>query len=110
MAALMIFLRASHDPRRLAHQMSATLIQVRVWDLMPGDLVSIATGESAVFIQNAPHPIWPHLCLVVWKLDSGAWSHDALDARQVVGFVRAEERELAPRLTRLREALLGGAH
>jgi hypothetical protein len=72
--------------------------------LRPGDLDAHA-GHHAVYIAQTEHPIWPHLRLVIWRLEDGMWSHDALDWRQDIGTVTpstAAERE-----QRLRVALLG---
>jgi hypothetical protein len=57
-----------------------------VSDLQPGDLVT-HSGMSAVFITRTPHPAWPALELVVWRLDDGTPSFDALAAAQDVGQV-----------------------
>ncbi len=73
-------------------------------DLTPGDVV-VSGGDSATFVASMPHPIWPQIALVVWKMADGSWSHDALDWRQDVG-------ELIPDVDRsvaLRTALLGAA-
>jgi hypothetical protein len=60
----------------------------RVDELIPGDLVTVpAVNMSATFVARTTHPIWPNLQLVIWRLDNGSWSHDALDARQEVGDV-----------------------
>lgn len=55
-----------------------------VMDLLPGQRVRLG-GMSAVFIARNIHPLWPALQLVVWKLDDGTWSHDALSGEQDVG-------------------------
>ncbi len=75
-----------------------------VQQLLPGDRVDLG-GRSAVYITQAMHPLWPHLQLVVWKLDDGSWSHDSLAARQDVG--DAQSSTPAQRTARLRDALLG---
>lgn len=61
------------------------LTDVRVVDLRPGDVVRLSGGPSGIFISSVRHPVHPTLQLVVWRLEDGTWSHDALDARQVVG-------------------------
>jgi hypothetical protein len=81
-----------------------------VADLIPGDVVtnpSIDGAVRGVFIARVPHPDYPALMLVIWRLDDASfpWSFDALDPRQEVG-------ELAPstdrdRADRLRAVLLG---
>jgi len=76
-----------------------------VTNLISGDLVT-AFGESATFVAQTQHPIWPWLQLVIWKLADGTWSHDALDARQQVG--PAQPAGPLTREARLRRALLGG--
>lgn len=81
-------------------------MNVSVNGLQPGDIVSMA-GLSATFVQQAEHPIWPGLQLVIWRLPDGSWSHDALDPRQVVG-ERVEQSD-EQRHESLRLALLGAA-
>lgn len=76
----------------------------RIDELTPGDLVR-HIGMSATFIARTAHPIWPHLQLVIWRLEDGSWSHDALDAGQEVGIV--EPTSDTDRQQRLRGALLG---
>lgn len=76
----------------------------RIYELTPGDLVTNA-DMSAVFVARTEHPIWPHLQLVIWRMDGGSWSHDALDARQDVGLIRLATAE--ERASRLRDALRG---
>ncbi|HEX6869935.1 MAG TPA: hypothetical protein VF163_02455 [Micromonosporaceae bacterium] len=71
-----------------------------VTDLVPGDLTA-----GSVFVAQCPHPIWPHLRLVIWQLADGSWSLDALDPRQDVGRVELSTPE--QRMDRLRAALLG---
>lgn len=79
-----------------------------VAELIPGDLVTDDLGSfSATFVARTQHPIWPHLQLVVWRLEDTAWSHDALSSRQHVGVVSVSTD--AERQARLRTALLGGA-
>jgi hypothetical protein len=58
----------------------------------------------AVFVARTEHPIWPHLQLVIWRMDDGSWSHDALLARQDVGAVTDATPD--ERRHRLREAML----
>lgn len=77
----------------------------RVSELLPGDLVSQG-GMQAVFITHCPHPVWPRLRLVIWRLDDGGWSHDALDADQDVGEAAPATSE--ERQHRLRAVLGGG--
>lgn len=76
-----------------------------VQDLGENDHVSNA-GMSAVFVAQTQHPIWPALQLVVWRMQDGSWSHDALSPYQDVGHVALADS--ASRLVRLRGALLGG--
>lgn len=77
----------------------------RLIELFPGDEVQIA-GTSAVFVaSSSPHPLFPALTLVVWRLDDGSWSHDALSVLQDVG-TRVPSTP-AERITRLRRVLLG---
>jgi hypothetical protein len=57
---------------------------VRVGSLWPGDVIEML-GRRACFIAQTDHPLWPHLRLVVWRMDDGSWSHDALSVWQDVG-------------------------
>jgi hypothetical protein len=75
--------------------------------LQPGDVVQIGP-ERALFVAETEHPIWQQLRLVVWRLTDGSWSHDALDARQVVGQVERSSRNT--RDQRLRAALTHTGH
>jgi hypothetical protein len=75
-----------------------------VADLVPGDLVRNA-GMEAVYVTQSPHPLYPGLRLVIWRLGDG-WSLDALDSRQEVGEVRLAS-DFDARMARLRGALLG---
>ena len=56
-----------------------------VHDLVPGDLVVKESVGSATFIAKGPHPKYPGLQLVIWKLEDGTWSLDALRWNQEVG-------------------------
>lgn len=58
---------------------------MRVCDLQPADRIETADRVGTCVAVHRPHPHWKHLCLVVWLLDDGTWSFDALDARQDVG-------------------------
>jgi hypothetical protein len=62
---------------------------ITVEKLQPGDVVihSSLTDERGCYIQQAIHPVWPHLRLVIWRMEDGAIYLDALDSRQVVGVV-----------------------
>lgn len=76
-----------------------------VSSLFPGEVVHMM-GRQAVYIEQAPHPIYAGLRLVLWKLDTGEWSHDALDPRQEVGETlpsTPEERRVALRWALLRQ-------
>jgi len=57
---------------------------VTVKQLRPGDKVVLG-DQSAVFIASEPHPIHAPLRLVIWELDNGEWSLDALSPDQEVG-------------------------
>lgn len=70
----------------------------RVADLQPGDLVTQG-GESAVFIVSTQHHAYRALRLVIWRLDDGTISADALAYIQEVGEVTtATPRERYDRL------------
>lgn len=60
---------------------------MRVIDLQPGDRVTDESHtESATFLTQSRHPLYPTLQLVVWWLHSDArWSFDALSPVQYVG-------------------------
>lgn len=77
---------------------------VRVADLVGGDVVAL-DGRTATFIGRSHHPKYSGLELVVWRLDDGATSLDALDVLQVVGDVVSARDGWADRL----DAALGGA-
>jgi hypothetical protein len=59
---------------------------VTVNKLRPGDLVTMGY-RSAVFIARDDHPGYPGFQLVIWRLDDGTISADALLAHQEVGKV-----------------------
>lgn len=64
-------------------------------ELRPGDLVTQSGVGSAIFIASGTHPKYPGLRLVIWKLDDGTWSLDALRWNQEVGeliFSTAEQK------------------
>jgi hypothetical protein len=64
-----------------------------VSELMPGDIVqdeglaAVGGPTRACFVAQTTHPVWRSLQLVIWRLEGGRWSHDALDARQEIGWV-----------------------
>lgn len=76
---------------------------MRVYDLIPGDQVRL--GEyRAIFFQQAPHPLYTNLKLVIWWMpDESRWSHDALSHNQIVG--EADPSNNADRQRRLREVI-----
>lgn len=84
--------------------MAEPYAQVTVAQLVPGDQVLGLEGP-VTFVQQAEHPLWPHLRLVIWKMPDGSWSHDALDARQEVGALAVQSTP-AERKQALRQALL----
>lgn len=57
---------------------------VTVSELRPGDVVILFLRQGT-FISSSPHPNYPGLSLVIWKLDDGTWSLDALAYHQEVG-------------------------
>lgn len=63
-----------------------------VQDLLPGNTVRMGE-QSAIFVGRSDHPKYPNLQLVIWKLDDGAWSLDALFDTQEVGEVEDETDE-----------------
>lgn len=68
---------------------------VTVRDLVAGNRVGLdqfGVDRSAIYVgQIDSHPLYPSLRLVLWFLDDGTWSHDALAPAQVVGFVDDHE-------------------
>ncbi len=59
---------------------------------MPGDVAEglfVLEGRKglALFIARADHPVYRGLQLVIWRMGTGRWSHDALDPRQDVGTI-----------------------
>jgi len=81
-------------------------VSARVVHLQPGDLVTNG-GMSAVFIARTVHPVWPVLQLIVWRLDDGTASFDALRSDQEVGEVAPATS--AERYDRLVEAVRGAS-
>lgn len=83
---------------------------MRVMDLHPGDKVRIADQEGILISTVSPHPLYPHLWLVIWRMIGGRiqerWSHDALNPLQDVGQV-VEPRTKECLEARLRFALHG---
>lgn len=71
--------------------------------LLPGDVVTLA-DRWAVYVSRCQHPLWPSLQLVIWRMEDGSWSPDALAADQDVGDVLPVAPE--QRRNRLRHALL----
>jgi hypothetical protein len=79
-------------------------VKLRVCDLKPGDVVEQPFG-SATFIAHAAHPLYMALRLVVWQLDNGTYSFDALELGQEVG--KRKEMGFRERLLNLHQALKG---
>lgn len=81
---------------------------MKIRDLRPGDrLDGSPTGESATLISwSVPHPVYPGLALVVWRMGDGRLSLDALDPEQhdVTGS-RVVAQSEDERLESLRRAL-----
>jgi len=63
-----------------------------VQDLLPGNTVRLG-GQSAVHISHSDHPKYPGFQLVIWKLNDGTWSLDALFDTQEVGEMEDETDE-----------------
>lgn len=76
-----------------------------VESLRPGDQVTQPGLGTATYITDCPHPLYPALRLVIWRLHQPGhpWSHDALLARQEIGDVAPATDEI--RLRRLRGSL-----
>lgn len=78
-----------------------------VRDLIPGDAVidrlGMFDGDPVFVARVEPHPLYPTLVMVIWRMPDRSWSHDALDARQEVGDTRPASAE--QRTSRLRAAL-----
>lgn len=61
-------------------------------------------GTRAIFLMRVqPHPLYPGLVLIIWKMDSGNYSFDALGPRQDVGNLvgRNDPTARAERLMRM---------
>lgn len=63
-----------------------------VIDLLPGNVVD-HFGRSATFITQCPHPKYDGFALVVWRLDDGTTSLDALSPLQHIGVARPQTGE-----------------
>jgi hypothetical protein len=50
---------------------------------------------SGTFIASCDHPLFDGFTLVIWKMEDGTWSHDALLATQEVGEVVPGEDRVA---------------
>lgn len=77
---------------------------MKVSDLIPGDQ---SPASKAVFIMQAPHPVFTTFQLVVWYMPDDTYSFDALKEHQEVGemvTVTADERK-----SKLRRILVPGA-
>jgi len=64
---------------------------MKVMDLTPGDVVK-AIDEKATFIGRMHHPYFLQLYLVIWIMDNGFVSLDALPGGQDVGDVISNGR------------------
>lgn len=60
---------------------------MRVVHLLPGMRIKDPTQYDIAhtFVAQCPHPLYPSLQLVIWRLHDGTWSHDALSPNQDVG-------------------------
>lgn len=60
---------------------------MRVNELKPGDVIHLPgeDGTATFIIAHSPHPLYPHLWLVIWRLSNGTYSFDALAWNQDVG-------------------------
>ncbi|MGH3834082.1 MAG: hypothetical protein ACRDSF_00035 [Pseudonocardiaceae bacterium] len=59
---------------------------MRVQALIPGAVIQLMESKKATCIGVIEqHPVWPQLCLVIWILDDGSVSLDALHPKQDVG-------------------------
>jgi hypothetical protein len=52
--------------------------------LLPGDLIGKG-GQKGLYLGQGIHPVWPQLKLVIWRLEDGSLSFDALSRMQDVG-------------------------
>lgn len=100
--------RLEREAQEAAHQAqpAGAGVEARVANLLPGDLVTGPGNERAVVLcVHTPHPLYLGLAMVLWRLEDGRLSPDALDLRQVVGTVVRTGRD--DRVARLRQALRG---
>lgn len=60
---------------------------VRVQELLPGDIVENGPMKATFIFRHGQHPRYPNtaLNLVVWVLEDGSFSFDALLGMQEVG-------------------------
>lgn len=59
---------------------------MRVRALTPGSVIQVMETEKATCIGVIEmHPVWPQLSLVIWVLEDGTVSLDALHPKQDVG-------------------------
>lgn len=82
-------------------------MSIAVRDLEPGDVVEAFPGARALYVTRTPHPLHPGLELVVWRLDTGEWSLDALSADQHVGELVDPPASPDARRDRLRAGIIG---
>jgi len=57
---------------------------IRLIDLAPGDVVTIGTSKACYVGRVDPHPLWPRMSLVIWRMGTGGWSLDALSYAYVI--------------------------
>lgn len=76
-------------------QWEGAVMGMRVIDLRPGDVVTEGNSKATIIMIAERHPIYPSMCLVIWRLDNGTVSFDALSPLQELGElvpVTADER------------------
>jgi hypothetical protein len=79
-------------------------MRITVKNLICGDVVEQA-GYQATFIGQSPHPRYPDLALVVWRMSDGSVSLDALSYDQEVGELVHDPDDWVGRNARLEAAL-----
>lgn len=60
---------------------------MKVIELIPGMKILDPTQYDIAhtFVAQCPHPLYTKLQLVIWRMQNGTWSHDALSPIQDVG-------------------------
>lgn len=82
---------------------------MKIRELLPGDRVSGGAGGgfATLISWSTPHPMWPGLALVVWRMRDGRLQLDALDPEYTAPTVHRVEQTEDQRMASLRSAIDG---